>query len=281
MPVVTINAAAGATSFDLVQDLYAWAQGLGTATSNGTLVSAPLGSGYAYEQWAGGVAGGNGAIFEGQFSYGIGGAFTGNVESLSFGSGLSGSSSTGFGFANDGINIDLGGGVPEASFRGAIYSLTHNVNQTSNPGLNFTGVVAGSGTQQAGLFDFFGDSGTVQNGTAGNDALYSFDGNDVLTGGAGFDRFVFDRDIDGALSASIGNDTITDFSAGVDVLDFAGFESTAFDSFAEIYAASSQNGADTLINFGSLGTITLQGTELASLTADDFYFGSAALAVAA
>ncbi|MEB2844286.1 M10 family metallopeptidase C-terminal domain-containing protein [Endobacterium cereale] len=278
MPVVTINASAGTTSFDLVQDLYAWAQGLGTATDNGALVAAPAGAGYAYEQWAGGVNGGNGAIFDGQFSYGVGGNFAGSVENLYFGSGLSGSAATGFALANTGIHVDLGGGVPETSFRGAIYSLTHNPSQVANPSVNFTGVVAGSGTQQAGLFDFFGDSGTIQNGTAGDDTLYSFDGNDVLNGGAGADWFVFDRDIDGALSASIGNDTVTGFSAGVDLIDLSGLQSTAFDTFAEVYAASSQSGANTLINFGALGTITLQGVELSSLTADDFYFGSAALA---
>ncbi|NTJ41884.1 hemolysin [Agrobacterium larrymoorei] len=284
MPVVTINAAAGATSFNLVQSLTSWAQGLGTYVGNGNLVTAPAGSGYAYTQWAEGVAGGSGAIFDGEFSYGVGGAFTGSVDNLYFGSGLSGSASAGYSLANVGVSIDLGGGVPDASFRGAIYSLTHNANQASNPLSNFTGITAASGNQQPGLFDFFGNSGTVQNGTAGNDVLYSFDGNDTLNGGAGRDRFVFDWDIDGALSSTIGHDTVTGFTAGAggDWIDFRGIESAAFDTFAEVYAASSQVGANTVIDLGSLGSVTLEGVTKTALAAGNFLFTpAAALAEAA
>jgi hypothetical protein len=50
---------------------------------------------------------------------------------------------------------------------------------------------------------------------AGNDYLRGFVGNDLLTGGEGSDRFAFERTL-----AANGLDTITDFQAGVDLLDF-------------------------------------------------------------
>lgn len=53
-------------------------------------------------------------------------------------------------------------------------------------------------------------------GGAGNDYLRGYAGNDLLTGGDGADRFVFERTF-----AANGTDTITDFEAGVDILDFS------------------------------------------------------------
>lgn len=271
---VTINPGSTGQGFDLVNTLLDWARTLnyvGTGEFNPPFASNPS----SFTQWAGGNTGGNGVIFDGNFTYGQGGNFQGSVDNLYFGTGLT-SGASGFGLSNILVDIDLGGGVPASSYRGAIYSLTHNAAQATNPSLNFTGVTAASGNQQPGLFDFFGDTGTVQNGTAFNDVLYSFRGNDTLNGGAGTDRFVFDRDIDGALAPSIGNDTVTGFVAGVDLIDLSGLESASFDTFAEVYAASSQVGANTVINFGSLGTITLQDVTRTALAEDDFIFAPAA-----
>jgi Ca2+-binding RTX toxin-like protein len=93
-------------------------------------------------------------------------------------------------------------------------------------------------------------------------------GNDTYTGGLGNDVFVF--------RASSGADTVTDFSAAAasnnDAVQLVGF-GAAFDSFAEVIAAASQVGADTVIDFGGGQTLTLQNTTLASLAAGDFIFG--------
>lgn len=221
----------------------------------------------AATQWSAGNTVGTtntGVIMNGNFAYVPPGGFTGSVNNLQFGTDLNGSTTAGYSLASTGLTVQIGD-APNASFTGAIYSLSH--------GGSFTGVTAVSGNAQPGLYDYFGEVGTVQNGTAAADTLYSFDGNDTLNGGAGRDRFVFDRDIDGALSATIGNDTVTGFTAGAngDYLRFA-LQSTAFDTFAEVYAASSQVGANTVIDLGSLGEITLANVTRTNLVAGNFEF---------
>jgi large repetitive protein len=52
-----------------------------------------------------------------------------------------------------------------------------------------------------------GDGNDVLNGMAGIDYLFGSSGDDTMTGGTGADVFVF--------NAGFGNDTITDFAAGV------------------------------------------------------------------
>ncbi|MEQ1709129.1 MAG: calcium-binding protein [Terricaulis sp.] len=91
-------------------------------------------------------------------------------------------------------------------------------------------------------------------------------GDDTYTGGLGNDVFVF--------RLSEGADTITDFVAGgtADAVQLAGF-GAAFDSFAEIIAAATQIGADTIIDFGGGQTLTLQNVALANLSSGDFIFG--------
>ncbi len=92
-------------------------------------------------------------------------------------------------------------------------------------------------------------------------------GDDTMTGGLGNDTFVF--------RFAQGSDTITDFAAGVasgDVVRLDNF-GTAFDSFAELIAAATQIGADTVLDFGGGQTLTLQNVTLANLNAGDFIFG--------
>jgi hypothetical protein len=47
----------------------------------------------------------------------------------------------------------------------------------------------------------------------------------------------------------------------------------AYDSFAEVIASASQSGGNTVLDFGSLGTVTLTGAVMTKLVADDFVFG--------
>ncbi len=76
---------------------------------------------------------------------------------------------------------------------------------------------------------------------------------DLLTGG-GRDMFV----------ASAGNDTITDFT-GADTLNMQAF--TAFASFADVQAALTQQGADTLLELGNGNSVLIRNKTVAQFTA--------------
>ena len=106
-------------------------------------------------------------------------------------------------------------------------------------------------------------------GQGGNDLLDGRGGNDTLTGGAGADTFFY----------SAGADTVTDFDrssgsfnhAEGDVINVVGSGVT---SFAQLQPMMSQNGADTLINFGGGNTMTLSNVTLTNLTQNDFVFSA-------
>ncbi|MEP3047998.1 MAG: hypothetical protein ABJL55_19670 [Roseibium sp.] len=101
----------------------------------------------------------------------------------------------------------------------------------------------------------------IIDGANGNDLLEGGSGADTLTGGFSTDTFVF--------NFGDGNDTITDFSVGEDVLEFVG---TSFASFADVIAASADDGSGNVdITVGS-DVVSLNNISVASLTADDFTF---------
>ena len=93
------------------------------------------------------------------------------------------------------------------------------------------------------------------------DVLDGGAGDDILFGGRGADSFVFDTQ-DG------GMDTVLDFTSGTDTLDLGA--NADFDSFAEIMAAGSQAGQDTVFDFGDGNTLTLENVILSELTEADF-----------
>jgi Ca2+-binding RTX toxin-like protein len=103
------------------------------------------------------------------------------------------------------------------------------------------------------------------NGRAGDDHLVGGNGSDALMGGAGDDLFIF---ADGH-----GADRVMDFTAGAgspDRLDLR--DVTAVSDLGELLAASTQSGADTVLDFGGGDTITLVGVDRGALHADDFLF---------
>ncbi|MEH3101417.1 family 16 glycosylhydrolase [Sphingomonas adhaesiva] len=82
-------------------------------------------------------------------------------------------------------------------------------------------------------------------GNAGNNVITGGAGNDSMTGGGGNDTYLFGK--------GFGKDTITDFSAANDYLQFSGY------SKAQLQIT--QVGANTVIGFGGADTITLIGVQ--------------------
>jgi Ca2+-binding RTX toxin-like protein len=124
--------------------------------------------------------------------------------------------------------------------------------------------------------------GDVLSGDGGNDLLFSGTGNDLLNGGDGADTIEAgggtDTIVTGNGSDTIifsprnGTDTIRDFSGYFepDVIMLYNF-GTAFDTFAEVYAASALVGSDTYIYLTET-TIILQYVFQPNLDAGDFIF---------
>ena len=87
-------------------------------------------------------------------------------------------------------------------------------------------------------------------------------GNDTLGGGARADVFVFGPDH--------GNDVITDFTNGEDVIDLSAFSTIA--DFSDLTITSDENGVTIDLGAHGGGTILLQGVAIADLDAEDFRF---------
>ncbi|MBR1190231.1 calcium-binding protein [Bradyrhizobium sp. AUGA SZCCT0160] len=95
-------------------------------------------------------------------------------------------------------------------------------------------------------------------GSAWNDTIAGGAGNDVLSGGAGSDTFVF--------RAGLGQDTVTGFTPGQDVLDIG--DGIFADATAAL-AAATASGNNTLITIDANNSILLQNVALASLHTSD------------
>jgi VCBS repeat-containing protein len=107
----------------------------------------------------------------------------------------------------------------------------------------------------------------VVSGTPGNDVIHATAANDIMTGGAGADQFVF------APQSTPNSDTITDFKPGEDHIDlrlFSEIDSANIDRWLETHSAQSNgNPADVIITIGN-DALTLKNVALASLHASDF-----------
>jgi Ca2+-binding RTX toxin-like protein len=94
-----------------------------------------------------------------------------------------------------------------------------------------------------------------------NDRVSGDRGSDTLSGGAGLDTFIFVN--------KFGLDTITDFEAADDTIQFA---KKMFKDYAEVQTAWSQDGADVLIDAGAGNVVRIQHTLLTELSQADFLF---------
>lgn len=99
-------------------------------------------------------------------------------------------------------------------------------------------------------------------GGGAQDLLSGGTGNDTLTGGANKDMFMFE---DGD-----GQDIITDFQVGIDVIDFT--LQTSVNSFTEFTALAIQNGPDVELGLANGDSIVLSNVNLAALNATNFIF---------
>ncbi|MCB2113840.1 MAG: hypothetical protein KDD85_09885 [Parvularculaceae bacterium] len=146
--------------------------------------------------------------------------------------------------------------------------------------LNLEGVIGSAyGDKLVGDHKF-----NVLQGNGGNDTLDGLDGWDFINGGNGDDLIIGGAGND-TLKGWFGNDTfkfapgfgadrIEDFVAGAaggDVIQLHQL-GASFDTFAEVMAAASQVGADTVIDFGGGNSITLVGVNINNLNAGDFLF---------
>jgi VCBS repeat-containing protein len=106
---------------------------------------------------------------------------------------------------------------------------------------------------------------TVINGTSGDDVLHATSANDVLTGGAGADHFVF------APTQTPNLDTITDFMPGQDRIDLRAYSEVDSDNIdgwlSHHVTRSSADPADVLVSLGN-DTLTLKNVTV--LHASDF-----------
>jgi Ca2+-binding RTX toxin-like protein len=110
------------------------------------------------------------------------------------------------------------------------------------------------------------DGGATLLGGAGDDVLIGGDGNDVINGGDGDDVLIGGGGDDLFLH---GEATVSGFVAGAgseDRIDLRGLGLADFDA---VLAHAQQSGGSTVLDFGD-GEMTLLGTRLSSLHADDF-----------
>jgi len=117
---------------------------------------------------------------------------------------------------------------------------------------------------------FGGDDFDTLIGGAGNDHLDGGENDDLLTGGNGRDQFRFTQFTNEGNDTSFGQDTITDFVVGEDILNL--YDVPQFRSLVDIQAAAIQDSADVVISFVSntdgvdeTNSIRLQNITLADL----------------
>ena len=98
-------------------------------------------------------------------------------------------------------------------------------------------------------------------GNSGDDTLEGGAGADTLDGGIGFDTFIF--------APGHGEDTVTDFRDGRDLIDIKAFGLPGFDDLA---VSSDTGGVIIDLTEHGGGTILLEGFDSANLDAADFLF---------
>jgi hypothetical protein len=190
------------------------------------------------------------------------GAFTGDVDTLELGSNLT------YDYVNDmyvqdeGLLIDFTNATQTATFSQALYTLSH--------GAQLHGATV-FGQPFAGLYDYFAEQGTVQYGTTGDDVLMSFAGDDVLNGagdGSDYDTFNWAFEF---YQSGWGDDQVTDFVDGNDVIEVIGFNWSSYDDFVSAGGSISGN-VITYFDGTNTSTITVNFAGAGTLDQSDLFF---------
>ena len=104
-------------------------------------------------------------------------------------------------------------------------------------------------------------STAVAYGTTGNDTFFGKAADEVFIGKGGNDTYVF--------SGNFGNDTITDFHASTNVVQF---DHNTFSDFASVMTHAAQVGSDVVISVDAHNSLSLHNTLIAQLAANNFHF---------
>ena len=108
-------------------------------------------------------------------------------------------------------------------------------------------------------------------GGAGDDELYGGEGTDVLDGGAGSDTLSGEAGNDTfVFAAGHGNDTITDFTDGGDLIDLTAI--AGISGFEDLTITADGSAAVIDLTAHGGGTIRLDHTDVGDLDAADFLF---------
>ncbi|MEM8672316.1 MAG: hypothetical protein AAGF83_00375 [Cyanobacteria bacterium P01_G01_bin.67] len=190
-----------------------------------------------------------------------------------------------------GVRLFLGSGLDAATFTGDITNNSNGVitsetdagiliedNITFNGEITNEGTIIGGNGLAIDASGAFGDIDVENSGTLegdvllgdGNDTLINNShqalninaggGNDTLTGGSGVNVYSF--------ATESGQDTITDFQAGHDVLSLG----TYFENVEQVFGSTIQDGHDAFIDLGNDNSITLANVGVGNLTAESFAF---------
>lgn len=165
--------------------------------------------------------------------------------------------------------LDGGTGTDTASYVGSDAGVSVNLATGAASGGHAQGLRNGvmTGDRLVSIENLIGSShadvltgdggGNRLTGDAGNDTLNGGAGADFLTGGRGADQFVFDE--------GFGRDNVNDFSGSAGQGDVLAFSATLFATVADVLAAATQVGVNTVIAYDETNTVTIRNLQLASL----------------
>ncbi|MDE0335549.1 MAG: M10 family metallopeptidase C-terminal domain-containing protein, partial [Defluviicoccus sp.] len=204
-----------------------------------------------------------------QYGYGVSNAFTGDTiwgfnTNIDDSKGKAFSELSQYAHRNAFTIIDSGG-TDTVDFSG--YSADQIIDLTVTESTNPYATASSVGGLRGNMMLAAGT--VIENaiGGSGDDVIIGNAEDNVLTGGAGADRFVY-------ASADTGHDTITDFTGGEDRIDFRDLAI----AFADLTIAqgSGADAAHTIISWTGAGgvtqSITLENIQASSISGADFLF---------
>ncbi|WP_118856252.1 beta strand repeat-containing protein [Sphingomonas mesophila] len=177
-----------------------------------------------------------------------------NLSGSIFGDGLTGDNGANLVLGDRGDDILSGGNGDDRLYGDGRLHIDSHGTGGSGPITLWNDVTA--------LEEIAGGNDTLLGGK-GDDQLWGGQGNDILTGDQGRDTFAF--------SADSGDDRITDFG-NLDTILFDAL--SGVDDFSDLIISAL--GRDTLIEWGTSDSITLDGVRPRSLDSSDFVFEGAA-----